>query len=545
MNNLKPALTSLLLLGSFVTAFYAGEFFAGRLYAHQQFAAAPMSVQNVGERIGSVVHDVVRNIRAKHPGSQLTHAHVLAVMCQELPSLRMDEINSEGRAEGMTQVITKTYKGLVSGQGASGSCSYIAGLENGECANPDSRVTNTRCSIEAGACLFDYELTRCNGNVSCAYNAYNTGSPNKRANGANDFITGYQNLIRGTVCDKASNNTGVWAAIMQTVSKLTDGTFKTEDAIHIAVSALNLRGMIPEAVFSSSNGITGSQGFWENNPIGNLLGFSSSPGESSSGDSSSVGSSVQKGPISSSYGNTSGNTSSSQSSQSSPSSPFSAFNTSGGSGGSSGGSFNGTSNNESGSLSDNFRTNDGEDSATAGISATSPQTTATLSIDDLAPTLLCLPNPINAGEAAILMWACRDSSDSSALTADDTSNPVDTINDTIGTARVTPNGDTTYTLTCDKGTQSSCTVEVANPALAILTTPSSATRGQTVTISWKTKDTNACIVTSSDPNHQNFSRQGVEGDAVSPTLTRNTTFVLTCETVTGTLEERGVSVGVN
>ena len=184
-------------------------------------------------------------------------------------------------------------------------------------------------------------------------------------------------------------------------------------------------------------------------------------------------------------------------------------------------------------------------SQTSFVSRTSPKTTANISIDDLAPTLLCLPNPINAGETAILMWACRDSSSSTTLTASPNGNLPQKEGDTISTARVTPDGDTTYTLTCDKGTQSSCTVEVANPALAILTTPSSAVRGQTVTISWKSKDTTNCIVTSSDPNHQTFSRQGVEGDAVSPTLSRNTTFILTCETTTGTLEERGVSVGVN
>jgi len=159
------------------------------------------------------------------------------------------------------------------------------------------------------------------------------------------------------------------------------------------------------------------------------------------------------------------------------------------------------------------------------------------------PTLICVPNIVDEGEEVIIMWACRDGAykaTSSNLATEDT---------TVGSVRVTPTVDTTYTLECVNNmddvdnTSASCEVEVAKPALAIIATPRSVSSGGTTAISWKTKDTNSCVVSSD--NHRNFQKRGVEGEAVSPTLTTNTVFTVKCETVTGVIEERSVSVGVN
>jgi len=173
---------------------------------------------------------------------------------------------------------------------------------------------------------------------------------------------------------------------------------------------------------------------------------------------------------------------------------------------------------------------------------TSAATTNT-SLNNRTPTLTCVPNKIGGGEEVIVMWACRDS----AHTA--TSTNINTGGDVIGATRVTPEEDTTYTIECVNNiedvdnTSASCEVDVANPALAIIATPRSIGRGGTVTLSWQAKDVNSCLVTSD--KHRSFEKRGEEGDALSPTLIENTTFTLTCEVITGAIEERSVSVGVN
>jgi len=172
--------------------------------------------------------------------------------------------------------------------------------------------------------------------------------------------------------------------------------------------------------------------------------------------------------------------------------------------------------------------------------ATTPITPKT--ITNTTPTLICLPSPIAPGEKTIIMWACRDGA--YKTTADN----LDTNEALIGAVTVSPSEDTTYTVTCVNNlkdasdTAASCAIHVANPALAIIATPRQTTRGGTVSLSWKTNDTNSCVVTSSE--HSNFSRSATEGDVVSPSLTTNTTFTLKCETVTGAIQERSVGVGV-
>lgn len=185
--------------------------------------------------------------------------------------------------------------------------------------------------------------------------------------------------------------------------------------------------------------------------------------------------------------------------------------------------------------------NDSENSLGAS-SGSSSSSASGGTLANRTPTLICLPSVIDEGEEALIMWACRDG----AHTA--TSDTIATDGKTVGAVRVRPGEDTTYVLTCENdiadvdNTSAECHIDISKPALAIIATPSSVAQGGTVTLSWKTKDTESCFVTSEAGN---FERRGVEGDAVSPRLVRNTTFKLTCETITGVLEERSVTVGVN
>jgi len=182
------------------------------------------------------------------------------------------------------------------------------------------------------------------------------------------------------------------------------------------------------------------------------------------------------------------------------------------------------------------------DSQNTVVQSSSGATTNT-ALSSRAPTLTCVPNVVSGGEEVIVMWACRDGAHTATSTA------FDTDGETIGSTRVTPTEDTTYTIECindledTDNTAASCEIGVASPALAIIATPNSAERGGTVTLSWRAQDVNSCIVTSDQ--HRSFERNGEEGDVLSPTLIQNTTFTLTCESVTGAIEERAVSVGVN
>ncbi len=306
------------------------------------------SYNEIGLKIGGIVNDVVLNIHAQHPQLQLTHAHVLAVMCQELPSLSINDINSEGRQEGYTQVIISTYQGLVSGSLLGGACAYTASLEGGACADPHSRTDNARCSIEVGACLYDYLLSQCNGDPACAYNGYNTGSIQRFAQGTPDFVRGYNALSHGQLCAKAAFNRPLWESILHAVDVVTGGTFKTNAAAYVPSSKYNLlRTKIP-----SASAIQSAPYSYINKQMQHLFGGSDTHAHSSYKQKPRSVSSRRK------------------------------------------------------SHSTTTQTNDN------GTNDTSAHTTLQAMQRPKANNeIICLPKPIAPGEEAIVMWACDASSD--------------------------------------------------------------------------------------------------------------------------------------
>ena len=167
---------------------------------------------------------------------------------------------------------------------------------------------------------------------------------------------------------------------------------------------------------------------------------------------------------------------------------------------------------------------------------------ALASLRNRQPTLLCLPSPVTQGEEALIFWACRDGSESAEGVGFETQDAV------LGNTRVTQSTDTTYGVICagatgEEQTRATCEIDVANPALAIIATPTSVERGRSVQLSWQTKEVSACLVTSAELG--SFERRGISGNVRSPALFGNTTFSLTCETTTGNIEERRITVQVN
>jgi len=180
--------------------------------------------------------------------------------------------------------------------------------------------------------------------------------------------------------------------------------------------------------------------------------------------------------------------------------------------------------------------------ATSGTSS-SINMTATGSLSGTTPILVCLPGNIRSGESVILMWACRDG----ARTA--TGENFDTEDAVLGSIRTQPTEDTTYTINCLSDTEgventaTSCTIHIVEPELTITATPINVPYGDTTAITWNATDVNSCTVTSDA--HFGFSRTGTTGDITSPSITKDTTFTLTCEAKNGLLEKTELKVNAS
>lgn len=171
--------------------------------------------------------------------------------------------------------------------------------------------------------------------------------------------------------------------------------------------------------------------------------------------------------------------------------------------------------------------------ATTQTNVNAPNAT---SIVGTNPVLSCLPGTVAAGEPALVFFACGDTSTSATGTGFETGDAVS------GKARVYVQDNTTLGVSCDEGTSAECLIEVVNPSLAIIATPSSVARNGTVDISWRGVDVNDCVVRSN--RHSSFVRQGIQGDAPSPSISQDTTFTLICETEIGTVQTRTTTVTV-
>lgn len=173
---------------------------------------------------------------------------------------------------------------------------------------------------------------------------------------------------------------------------------------------------------------------------------------------------------------------------------------------------------------------------------TNTTTEFTGSLGSREPLIACIPKVLDQGEEAIVSWLCRDGAYKAVGTGFNTNDEV------LGLTRVIVSEDTTLSIECVnnltdiENTTSTCELEVARPALAIIATPSRVERGSGTQISWKTKDTNKCLVSSD--KHPTFERSGTEGDVASPGLFETTTFTLTCETITGSVETRELVVNL-
>jgi len=167
-----------------------------------------------GVKIGCEAAKTLQSIKKNKQGSKLTMPHILAVMCVENPKANMRVVNGEGRVEGLVQVIQSTFNTLINGE-----CSYIKSIPGIQCSQHSDLSKDVRCSIEVGMCYYNKMLSKCRqGNdgyaAVCAYNGYNTGSINKRANNQYKFLQGYRGFKSGGTCNSSSRK-DVWQGIMK------------------------------------------------------------------------------------------------------------------------------------------------------------------------------------------------------------------------------------------------------------------------------------------------------------------------------------------
>lgn len=179
----------------------------------------------------------------------------------------------------------------------------------------------------------------------------------------------------------------------------------------------------------------------------------------------------------------------------------------------------------------------------ADTATTTTTNAARVVLGGQTPILICVPSTVGAEEEVIIMWACRDEATSTE------SDEFETNGKTIGSVRVQPTEGNKYTITCvnetagTNDTAASCNIVVAEPVLTITATPSAVPFGDTTVLAWSTTDTQACTLTSDA--HFGFKRNGTQGQITTPGITKDTTFTLTCESISGLLVKTKVEVDAN
>ncbi len=182
----------------------------------------------------------------------------------------------------------------------------------------------------------------------------------------------------------------------------------------------------------------------------------------------------------------------------------------------------------------------GNSSPTGTVTSDTNISSSVVSSD--SPILTCLPNVVVADEPALILWQCRDGSSASSGGNFSTGGKV------MGKTRVNPSADTKYELFCGDvpEPQVRCSVEVINPAIAIITDTSTVPMWEKVNISWNSLDTQSCRLDSDDNNskYADWNRSGTSGDVYSHPITKETKFTLTCTTKTGMEKSKSITVDV-
>ena len=179
-----------------------------------------------GKYLAKTIDDVVRTIHATEKKSYITHADILALICVEQRSLNITKSSGAG-ARGLTQVMPYTFNDYYR-TNRHGFRDFIIRTH----CTVDKLSSDPRCSIEAGARVFDDLLVRFHGNRNMAAGAYHGGpgavisstvykGPKTQAYAVNWYPSCYNVVANGNAPSKSK----IWKALISELAYLTRSTF--------------------------------------------------------------------------------------------------------------------------------------------------------------------------------------------------------------------------------------------------------------------------------------------------------------------------------
>ena len=188
------------------------------------YATVMPSWQEYADYLAKVVDDSINSIHATVPNSKITHADVLAIMCMEQQSLNISK-NSSAGARGLTQVMPSTFD-LYARANKDGFQDFVRRTA----CNPAKLSFDARCSIEAGARIFNSLLIRYNGDRTKAAIAYNggPGRVGKSRLPKETYDYAFRKLpacLNPIVSGKSPVANRIWKRLVQKVGELTGGRF--------------------------------------------------------------------------------------------------------------------------------------------------------------------------------------------------------------------------------------------------------------------------------------------------------------------------------
>lgn len=155
-------------------------------------------------------------------------------------------------------------------------------------------------------------------------------------------------------------------------------------------------------------------------------------------------------------------------------------------------------------------------------------------------TLTATPTTINSGQSSTLTWSSTNATSCTAAGGFSTGNAA---SNSTGVS-VSPSTTSTYSITCTGtgGTSApaTATVTVAVPTLSISASPNRAKSGGSSTIAWSASDVGSCSI----KRNGTVWRTTTSGSA-SDTITRKTTYILSCNDVNGVVLPQTAQAVVN
>ncbi len=145
------------------------------------------------------------------------------------------------------------------------------------------------------------------------------------------------------------------------------------------------------------------------------------------------------------------------------------------------------------------------------------------------PTFTCTPSSVNEGESTTCSWTCP-----SAYNTSSAGTNLSTGGALSGSANVSPESDTSYTVTCSP-TSSFTTVSVIvlNPSLSISANPTRVRPGESSNITWSASSVNEGSCSVKRSNGSTFATGESGGPQTTGALNEQETYTLTCATDAG------------